>query len=40
MVHFGSPVGVAQKGYEKFVSQLVDKDYESLLKEVFGSALL
>jgi hypothetical protein len=31
---------VAQKGYEKFVSQLADKDYESPLKDVFGSALL
>jgi putative transposase len=38
--YFGSPVRVAQKGYEKFVSQLVDKDYESPLKDVFGSALL
>jgi len=38
--YFGCPIKVAQKGYEKFVSQLVDTVYESPLKDVFGSALL
>jgi REP element-mobilizing transposase RayT len=38
--YFGSPINVAQKGYEKFVLQLVDKDYKSPLKDVFGSVLL
>jgi hypothetical protein len=30
--YFGRPIKVAQKGYEEFVSQLVEKDYESPLK--------
>jgi len=38
--YFGRSIRAAQKGYEKFVSQLVDKEYESPLKDVFGSALL
>ena len=38
--YFGRSIKVAQKGYEKFVSQIVDKDYESPLKDVLGSALL
>lgn len=38
--YFGGPIKAAQKGYAKFVSQLADKDYESPLKDVFGSVLL
>ena len=38
--YFGRSIKVAQKGYEKFVSQLVDEDYQSPLEDVFGSALL
>jgi hypothetical protein len=38
--YFGRSTKTAQKGYEKFVTQLVDKDYESPLKDVFGSVLL
>ena len=38
--YFGRSIKVAQKGYEKFVLQLVEKDYESPLKDVFGSVLL
>jgi putative transposase len=38
--YFGSSIKVAQKGYEKFVSQLADKDYQSPLRDVFGSTLL
>jgi putative transposase len=38
--YFGRSIKAAQKDYEKFVTQLVDKDYESPLKDVFGSTLL
>jgi putative transposase len=38
--YFGRKVSDSQKGYEKFVSILIDKEYESPLKNVFGSTLL
>ena len=38
--YFGRSIKVAQKGYEEFVAELVERDYESPLKDVFGSVLL
>ena len=38
--YFGHSIKIAQKGYQKFVSQLVHTDYESPLKDVSGSVLL
>jgi hypothetical protein len=38
--YFGRSIKVAQKGYEEFIEELVEKDYESPLKDVFGSVLL
>ena len=38
--YFGRPITAAKKGYKKFVSLLVDRDYERPLKNVIGSAML
>jgi putative transposase len=38
--YFGRRLSVAQKGYKRFVLQLVDQEYENPLKDVLGSALL
>ena len=38
--YFGQTLSIAQSGYRTFVGQYVDKDYESPLKDVFGSFLL
>jgi len=38
--YFGKKYATAQKRYKDFVALLIGKDYESPLKEVFGSVLL
>lgn len=38
--YFGRKVSDSQKNYEKFVRKLIDKGYESPLKNVVGSSLL
>ena len=38
--YFGKNISSAQKGYKKFVSSLVKKEYDSPLEDVFGSVFL